>query len=76
MTNPPLFTLKHYAKIIRVMRVTRPQVPHAMEQHYRYWQWDNMVNLLAQEFARDNPKHFKRDLFIQACNEQVTEPSK
>lgn len=82
MLNPPLFTMKHYARIIKVMRVTRPVdvsfYPNDSDARnvvlISRVQWDSCVIELADKFAKDNPK-FKRDLFIQACNEQVTEPS-
>ncbi len=60
----PLFTFKHYAAVIRILRAARPSPSHLL-------QWLQDVNALADMFAADNPK-FKRDLFITECNEQVT----
>lgn len=72
MIKTSLFTLKHYAAIIRVMRATRPNEHDCY--HRSQEEWMRYVNALADTFSHDNPK-FKRDAFIKACNEQVTEPT-
>ena len=75
MRNPPLFTFKHYAVVIRVLREFKPSRYTAEGEKNCNWTlsaeyllWNDIVLHFAHTFAADNPK-FKRDLFVTMCHQ-------